>query len=277
MFITRHPLAYALAMQRAFTDAGEAAHGGLRALVQHWVAVERHVQHSARQILAHDPSAQVALVSLEGLAASPGLLLRELRCWLHEPDCDGESPPPHTNPSAKAGAEPPTVAPSTGPCAGQTCGTDCIKPCPAGHMCAAVMSYCQADGTCGRNSRPDCPAAAEGPRMQVLGATVQGRGGGTGGETTADPAAWTAPEGAGDALVQWAASVRPRPNERYSGRMFLPGELEAIEAEFGGAVRSLGGYSGVTDASMQNVPERSDQAWQDAWLGGTPPEGLLVL
>jgi len=46
--------------------------------------------------------------------------------------------------------------PKADPCPSLPCGADCTPACPPGMMCPAVMQYCQADGTCGMNSLPDC-------------------------------------------------------------------------------------------------------------------------
>jgi len=43
-----------------------------------------------------------------------------------------------------------------GPCADKACGEDCTPECPPGLMCPSVMQYCQPDGTCGMNSKPEC-------------------------------------------------------------------------------------------------------------------------
>ena len=53
-----------------------------------------------------------------------------------------------------------SAASNTSGCVGDggnlACAAVCSTPCPAGSMCPAVMSYCQADGTCGMNSQPAC-------------------------------------------------------------------------------------------------------------------------
>ena len=76
IFITRHPLAYALAMQRSFVDTE--ATQGLRGLIQHWLAAEQHARRSARELLSRDPPTPVMLVSLENLAAAPAVVLRRM-------------------------------------------------------------------------------------------------------------------------------------------------------------------------------------------------------
>ena len=76
IFITRHPLAYALAMQRSFVD--KEASQGLRGLIQHWLAVEQHARRSARELLSRHPPTPVTLVSLERLAAAPAEVLRRM-------------------------------------------------------------------------------------------------------------------------------------------------------------------------------------------------------
>ena len=55
---------------------------------------------------------------------------------------------------------------SANPCANKACGEACNTPCPKGMVCAAVMSYCQADGACGTNAAPACtsePASSADP------------------------------------------------------------------------------------------------------------------
>jgi hypothetical protein len=40
------------------------------------------------------------------------------------------------------------------------CGADCTLPCPEGQICAAVIQYCQGDGSCAMNSEPKCPTVS---------------------------------------------------------------------------------------------------------------------
>jgi hypothetical protein len=40
------------------------------------------------------------------------------------------------------------VPPTGAPCEGKACGEACETPCPAGQACAAVVSFCGADGNC---------------------------------------------------------------------------------------------------------------------------------
>ena len=64
-----------------------------------------------------------------------------------------------TSPSSNAVTTPapePESTTSVNQCAGKTCGEPCHTPCPAGMSCAAVMSYCQADGECKTNATPNC-------------------------------------------------------------------------------------------------------------------------
>jgi len=46
-------------------------------------------------------------------------------------------------------------------CADLACGEPCVIPCPEGLMCPTVMHYCQADGSCGMNSQPECDTTEE--------------------------------------------------------------------------------------------------------------------
>jgi len=61
------------------------------------------------------------------------------------------------------------------PCAGLSCGKPCNSPCPPGKMCPIAMRYCQADGSCGMNKRPECgkidqkKAASESRSCQAYG------------------------------------------------------------------------------------------------------------
>merc|ERR1719354_1252248 len=54
------------------------------------------------------------------------------------------------------------------PCANKACGEDCTPECPPGEMCISVMQYCQADGTCGMNSEPECFVEPECPEVMCL-------------------------------------------------------------------------------------------------------------
>lgn len=62
------------------------------------------------------------------------------------------------------------------PCAGIACGEECYSPCPDGMACAAVLSFCQPDGSCGMTSDPECPDASLGsssrgnPKLLTMGA-----------------------------------------------------------------------------------------------------------
>ena len=80
VFISRHPLVQALAMRTFVDDLG------LRALVQHWLAVEEAIRQSVRngQLRQHS----VAMLSLEGLASRPRYTMEALLAWIGlEPRC----------------------------------------------------------------------------------------------------------------------------------------------------------------------------------------------
>ena len=66
----------------------------------------------------------------------------------------------HSLGGCTAAAPPGTTA---DPCAGKACGDTCSVPCPDGMLCAAVVSYCQADGACSNNTAPACSTHAAPP------------------------------------------------------------------------------------------------------------------
>jgi hypothetical protein len=76
IFISRHPIAQALAM-RAFIEPGDAT---LTDQLEHWLCVEEAIRDDARTHLR-----SAALLSLEGLAAGPGPALVRLLEWLGLP------------------------------------------------------------------------------------------------------------------------------------------------------------------------------------------------
>ena len=44
------------------------------------------------------------------------------------------------------------------PCASKSCRDECTPPCPPGSACAAVLEFCQPDGTCAM-TEPECEKA----------------------------------------------------------------------------------------------------------------------
>jgi len=73
IFISRHPIAQALAM-RVFIEPDDAV---LEHQIQHWLAVEEAIREDSLRYLR-----SVALLSLEGLAAAPLQVVSKLLAWM---------------------------------------------------------------------------------------------------------------------------------------------------------------------------------------------------
>jgi len=91
-------------------------------------------------------------------------------CWMDD-ECDEMMyVPDGCDVCADAAAEfcgiPTDEETEEGPCADKACGEDCTPECPPGLMCPLVMQYCQPDGTCGMNSKPECHTETECSGMQ---------------------------------------------------------------------------------------------------------------